>query len=339
MAGMENTPFPVRWVKGVIFMRKFWLILFALLLCLPMALAEEPVEYRSGDYTYTLDDSGNATLTGWRWWEMEAVPGTVEVPAALDGHPVTTLGYNAFNTSEMDSEVAFRLIIPEGVTDIDGDAFQCCHNATEIYLPATFTAELEGCFHHVEAEILVAEGNPALLAQDGYLIDARTSTLLYAHLAASDTLPPVRRIGDCALINWGWANYPNWEAWPEYGQGLTLTIPEGVESIGGYVIYDSVPIISRLVLPDSLTELAPHAFLGTALTDIEFGTGLTRIPEGCFYGADAGLMKAVTLPESIDFVGYRAFYEDVAVTALNPDCHFETEAEYTERVGAEMLYW
>ncbi len=313
-------------------MRKLLLILLAGLLCLP-ALAEEPETCTDGPWEYTVNEDGSATLTNLMWGLLDEIPPVVEVPATLGGHPLRRLGDNVFNTSMTRVDEPFRLVLPEGLTDCEGDPFLCLHDAAEIVFPSTFAGNLEGCFLHVDAEITVAQGNPAFEVRDGFLVDTRTDTLVYMPSSTGNApLPVVKRIGASALSNWGWNCYPDWEDWPEPGQGLALVIPEGVEYIGPYVIYDSVHI-SKVILPDSLTELDMLAFFCCALAEVEFGSGLTGIPAGCF--AAAYNLKEVTLPENISFVGYWAFDEDVAVTALNPDCHFETEEEFILRTGEE----
>ncbi len=294
------------------------------------------VRTADSEYKYRPLQDGSAVITGWE--PLDAKPDIVQVPAEVNGHPVRTLGDNVFNTSEGWIETSFRLVIPEGIVDCEGDPFMCCHDAKEILLPSTFVGDLTGCFYHVGADITVAAGNPAYRTEDGYLIDTRTDTLIYTAVMADEPLPEVRRIGHSALQNWGLACYRDEEDWPDIGEGLTLTIPEGVESVGSAVLYDNIAV-SRVALPDSLTQLAPHAFYGVGLTEIVFGTGLTSLAEGSCYGAGEGFMTEATLPETITFVGYQAFCEDVTVTPLNPDCHFETEEEYLLRMGDEAWDW
>ncbi len=309
-------------------MKKLRITLLVFVLACTLASAEEAEELRSGEYAYTLDADGCATLTDWCWEELATVPDTLYLPAELDGHPVVALADCALLTDGwLDNDLT--VVVPEGVVRFEGDPFSCCHEAARIILPSSLTEVPEACFHQVEAEVEVAGGNPVLIVQDGYLIDTRTSTLLYTSGRVADApVPPVRRIGDSALVNWGW---------PTEGEGLTLIIPEGVESIGTQVIFDSI-YISRLVLPDSLTEMAPLAFDCTSLTEITFGSGLTSLPEGAFM--TSWFLRGVTLPENITFVGYRAFnLPEGELTALNPDCHFETEAEYLERAGEENAFW
>ncbi len=309
-------------------MKKLWITILLMLLC-SSAAAEE---IRSGDYTYTLDASGYATLTDWRWEEIATVPDTLYLPAELDGHPVVALGDASLYTDGIGRD-GLTIVVPEGVRRLEGEPFLCCHQVDWILLPSTLEEIGEGLSTHVDADVIVAPDNPNYTVQDGFLIDTRTSTLLYcAYSVGATPLPAVRRIGDGALVNWGWAFYGGFLSdWPEDGAGLTLTIPEGVESIGTHVIFDNV-VISRLVLPDSLTEMAPMAFYCASLTEVKFGSGLTSLPEGAFMACQIDEEKVV-LPESITFIGCDAFDDVGLVTTLNPDCHRETPAEYLTRMG------
>ena len=53
--------------------------------------AQQPVEYRSGDYYYCLLDDGTAEITDYKGWDSE-----LTVPANLDGYAVTSIGDFAF---------------------------------------------------------------------------------------------------------------------------------------------------------------------------------------------------------------------------------------------------
>ena len=197
-------------------MKKIVAVLLTLLMLHCLAPAEEPRVLNDGLWEYTLTDEG-AVLTNWKWYtDGHAVPEVVKLPSELDGHPLVGIGYNALNTSEMDSEIGFTLVVPEGVTFLEEVAFQCCHNADAIHLPASLTEIPEGCFHHVGAEITVADGNPRYVMQDGFLIDQQTGTLLYATPSATGkALPALRRLGTSSL--------DNWRAWE-----MAAVIPEGV---------------------------------------------------------------------------------------------------------------
>ena len=82
--------------------------------------------------TYTVDSSNNVKIT-----EIELSTGqnTVDIPATIDGKPVTSIGERAFQScSELTS-----ITIPNGVTSIETGAFWGCSGLTSITIPSSVT--------------------------------------------------------------------------------------------------------------------------------------------------------------------------------------------------------
>jgi len=259
-------------------------------------------------FEYEISDEG-AIVTNWDYAGYgSALPESVAIPAKLGGKPVVGIAYNAMNTSEMTTDHPFTLILPEGLKWLEPGAFQCCHDAEAILLPASLTTIPEYFGDHMGAEIMLAEGNPRYEVQDGILIDTQESMLLYAAPSAAGTpLPAVRRIGSGSLDNW----LPH-APWGE----LALVIPEGVEEIGSYAFYDWA--IKSVTLPESLRL-------------IESGAFECCLPDGA----------AVVIPAGVETVQYGAFglYTNppVTLTLQNPDTHLETASEYAARTGESWV--
>ena len=279
-------------------MRKLFAICLALMVLVSLCLAEEPEAYTWDVWKYTLTKEG-AVITNWHYDDVlidnHAV---VEVPAELGGHPVVGIGYNAFNTSFMDADINFTLVIPEGVKWLDVDAFMCCHNAEVIIFPASLVKIPEYCFTHVTADIIIAQGNPRYIVQDGFLIDKQTSTLLYAAPAEDDPpIPAVRRLGSGSLENYT----RDW--------GQDIVIPKGVEEIGSYAFYDWA--FGHVTLPESLRLIESMAF-------------------------DVEITEPVIVPAGVEFVEHWAFSgcgSEIEVIAAGESTHFETADEYEARTG------
>ncbi len=68
----------------------------------------------SGDYTYTVNDDGTATITGYNGNDAD-----VTVPAEIDGHTVTVIGNRAF----YENKIIKKVILPDTVETIDTYAF------------------------------------------------------------------------------------------------------------------------------------------------------------------------------------------------------------------------
>ena len=336
-----------------------------ILLVLPLtALAEDAESHRDGAFFYQIAD-GEATLTGCDWDAMQAdslymfaePPVSLEIPATLGGYPVTSIGgwvFCSLDGSPVDAP--FEVVLPEGLRALDADTFADCFYAANVTLPATLEIIPEDCFDRISAEIDFPNGNPRYSCENGFLIDNTTQTLLYtAPSSHGNPLPAVRRLGDCSLMNWLWDDDDD------------PVLPDTLESVGSYIFYDCG--VTRVTFPDGITELSPYTFYCTDLQEVHLPASLREIPDYCFWncqlialtipdgvtriGAHAvdwftgEIIGAVTLPASVEFVGYRAFPDECDVTALNPQVHFETATEYAERIpeydwyggeAADVLY-
>ena len=344
-------------------MKKLLWVLILLLLPLA-ALAEDAESHRDGAFFYQIAD-GEAVLTGCDWDAMQAdslymfaePPVSLEIPATLGGYPVTAIGGWLFSSLDVcPVDVPFEVVLPEGLRALDADTFAECFYAVKVTLPATLEIIPEGCFNLIEAEIDFPNGNPRYSCENGFLIDNTTQTLLYtAPSSHGNPLPAVRRLGDCSLANWLWDDDDD------------PVLPDTLESVGSYIFYDCG--VTRVTFPDGITELSPYTFYCTDLQEVHLPASLREIPDYCFWncqlialtipdgvtriGAHAvdwftgEIIGAVTLPASVEFVGYRAFPDECDVTALNPQVHFETATEYAERIpeydwyggeAADVLY-
>ncbi len=289
-------------------MKKLLTMLLTLLLCASVCAAEEPAPetFREGLFEYRVTDEG-AVLTNWRWYDDVTLPKVVELPATLGGYPLVGIGTNAMNTYNMPYLDSFTLIIPEGVTYLEDDAFMCCHDADAIHLPASLTEIPEGCFIHVHADFVPAEHHPRFTVENGFLIDQQTGTLLYATPAsAGKPLPAVRRIGALSTENWvtGWGE-------------TDVTIPEGVEGIAGYAFYDWSA--KSLTLPSTLKLIESQAF-------------------ECFEVVE----KPIIIPSSVETVQCGSFGlldpADDGLIQASPGTHLETPEEFIVRTGEDWWF-
>lgn len=326
-------------------MKKLLWVLILLLLPLT-AWAEDAEIHRDGAFFYQIAD-GEATLTGCDWDAMQAdslymfaePPVSLEIPATLGGCPVTSIGGGVFCSLDgCPVDAPFEIVLPEGLRALDADTFSDCFYAANVTLPASLEIIPEGCFGRIPAEIDFPNGNPRYSCENGFLIDNTTQTLLYtAPSSHGIALPAVRRLGDWSLANWLWYDDDD------------PVLPDTLESVGSHIFYDCC--VTRVTFPDGVTELSPYTFHSTDLQEVHLPASLREIPDYCFWncqltaltipdgvtrigahafdGFTGEIIGAVTLPASVEFVGYRAFPDECDVTALNPQVHFETAAEYS----------
>ena len=317
-------------------MKRILPALLIVLCCFAAASAEpeafftaplQVINDREEHFCYELDENGGAILTDYWLPEGAEQPAVIEVPSMLDGHPLTAIGRGAFDSwntykspdgwqKKYNGEAVERIVIPEGVTTLLEGAFLEANDVPVIFLPSTLTEiSTAPCFIGAHAEIEFPNGNEYYSIEDGFLIDRRTESLFYcAPSARKQPLPRVRRIEDAALLN-----YSYWQK--------VLEFPDSVEYIGSSNAYDCVSL-EQIIVPGSVVELADYALYCNSATSIVLNEGIKRIGAFAFTEIKA---KAITVPASVEWIGYGAFLWSEPVL-LNPDCAQETQAQYNSRI-------
>ncbi|MBR3763716.1 MAG: leucine-rich repeat protein [Clostridia bacterium] len=305
------------------------LAILSLLLCIAGAMAEDAPQYFiEGDYAYRLTDSG-AVLE--HFVNTEPLPEEITLPTEIGGQPIVAYGF-VYYTARTDGPV--RVIVPEGVTDF-GDAFGETNAITEIVLPASLSHIAEGSLLWGDPEIIVHPDNPYFTCENGFLIDTRTSTLLYvAPSGQNEPLPAVNRLGDFCLYNYNM---------------LEPVLPDTLTAIGSGVFDDWV-YLTHIDIPAGVTEIGRGAFNCTSLTEITLPAGLTAIealtfscnsfteiviPDGVQYIDSWAFymcpLKRVEIPASCTFVAHDAFDPEVELVLLGENTHVETAEELEAR--------
>jgi len=119
-----------------------YLVLDRYVLDKPAAETTASSALRLGDYIYKVTEDNSALLLSY-YGSAE----TVELPAELDGYPLTVLGEDCF-------AYAFsvkKLLIPESVKTIGAYAFSNCEELREIYIPKSITSIGQGAFYFCSA--------------------------------------------------------------------------------------------------------------------------------------------------------------------------------------------
>ena len=129
-------------------------------------------------WRYTLSD-GNATNVNPYFptvEEKEMYTGSITIPSELDGHPVTSIGSNAFG--EFKSLTGIN--IPASVTSIGAYAFSECSSLTSIEIPASVTSIGEDAFCECSklTDINVNNNNQNYASEDGVLFNKEKTTLI-----------------------------------------------------------------------------------------------------------------------------------------------------------------
>lgn len=197
----------------------------------------------SGDYEYTVDTAGNATITG----RISPFVGAIVIPGTLDGHTVIGIGDHAFGGCGSLTSAT----IPSSVTSIGDQAFVWCSSLTSVTIPSSVTSIGVQAFLACSAltGFVVDPGNPSYSSSaDGVLFN-KTGTVL--------------------------VEYPG-------GKSGAYVIPSGVTSIGNSA-FDSCASLASLSMPISVTTIGDWAFFGcTSLASVAIGSGVTSIGAGAF---------------------------------------------------------
>ena len=266
-----------------------------------------------------------------------AVTGSDVITDVVIPEGVTRIGLGNFS----DMSALTSLTVPEGVSYFAG--LRRCDALEEIHLPSTLSfldysslrdlpalkeiwinctyADAQKIANWTSIETLrdpkilihYADDAPFTLTEaDGcaFKIFEDHAELIYAIDAPADlTIPEtvdgqrVTAIADNALR----------------GTDLTsVTIPEGVETIGKFAFYGCKTLTS-VTLPQSLTSLGASVFANCdALTAVTVPAGITKIPTGFCMGCDA--LTDVALPDGITSIGDNAFYQCAALPSITvPD--------------------
>ena len=258
---------------------------------------------RCGDsITWTLDDSGNLTLSGSgeMWNNFYDVPPFKDygIKTVTIGDGITSIGDYAFSGCSGLTE----LTLPNSVTSIGRGTFVDCSGLTELTLPSSVTSIGVAAFSSNGLEkITVESGNSRYDSRDNCnsIIETETNTLIAG--CKSSIIPnSVTSIGINAF---------------EGCSGLTkLTLPNSVTSIGERA-FSFCSGMTELTLPNSVTSIGDVAFWGcTSLTELTLPNSVTSIGNSAFYGC-SGLTE-LTLPSSVTSIEANAFMGCTGLTKL-----------------------
>lgn len=238
------------------------------------SLYSEAAELESiayGDYTYSEKD-GEAYITA-----CVSVEPTIEVPAEINGLPVTRIYSGAFFQSQASS-----IILPDSVKEIDQIAFYMCTNLKSIKLPASLETIGDQAFSDCSA--LESVELPALCTSVGEEVF----------------------LGCTAL-----------KEFTVSGTGGGLTAENGVLYNADktvIVAYPAAKTDKSYTAPDSVKEILTSAFHNNAYLEKADISSVVTIGSYAFENCSA--LSEVRLSEELEKIGECAFYNCTALKSL-----------------------
>ena len=230
-------------------------------------------------YLYRIKEDGTAEIGGISNKEMKAL----EIPAELDGIPVTSIGTDAF----MGCKNLQSAVIPEGVVSVGDSAFWYCPELETVSIPDSLVSvgpqAFALCWKLKNVE--VSPDHPVFAVENRALVNRPEQTLITV-LDHEDT--------------------------------GAYTVTQGIRRIASFA-FDGASF-SSILLPDSLVSVGALAFSDCMnLTEMIFPEGVTDIGHQVLHGSVR--LESVTFPDSVTRIGMAAFGNNPALKTvrISPD--------------------
>lgn len=222
-------------------------------------------------------------LTGYTGLSTEVI-----IPTTFDGETITVIGNgeSPFEASSIYKQIT-KIVIPEGVTKVDSNAFADLSGLEELILPASLTELGNDVFYGCTSlKTLDLSGNTTYPYENGVLYNKEKTTIL-KFIGQAEELVIAATIKEIASNAFAYADIK------------TLTIPATVETIGAYAFsnckvetlnyapnidnvaeysFKDCTSLKTVVLGANIKKIGTFAFSGcTSLTEIKLSTG-TQTP-------------------------------------------------------------
>lgn len=293
-------------------------------------------------YTYTTDDDGNATITGYNGKASGLV-----IPSTIDGHTVVAIGDNVFkNNSRLKAVIipdtvteigksTFRssglqtVSIPDTVAKIGNNAFRDCQGLTEIELPSSLT-ELGG----------MAFGNCSGITAVTIPKGLTTATVEYVSNRGNPVITTYYPgpFGYCANLvdvtfENGMTKIPD-NLLKDCTGAIKTVIPDTVTEIGGSAF--ECTGLQFITIPDNTTEIGKSVFAGSALQAVTISDSVTKIGNNAFRNCQG--LTEIKLPSGLTELGGMAFGNCLGITAVTiPKGLTTATVEYVSNRGDPVI--
>ncbi|MDB4618906.1 leucine-rich repeat domain-containing protein [bacterium] len=215
--------------------------------------------------------------------------GALIIPTNIEGKPVTTIGYGAFDSCTSLTSIT----IPDGVTNIGSHAFSGCTSLTSITIPDSVTSIGDDSFS--DCTSLTSITIPDSITSIPYGVFYSCTSLTGITIPESITSIGNRAFQLCGSLK-------------------SITIPDSVTSIASYA-FESCTSLTSITIGNGVTSIGEAAFYGcTSLTSVTIGNGVTSIGNGAFYICSS--LTSIVIPDSVTSIGAYTFFECTSLTSI-----------------------
>lgn len=233
-------------------------ILAAMLICggiLPQAVAET-----QGNYEYTLNPDGTATIT-----RVNRDCTEEAVPSELDGHTVTEIGNLAYNQCKKLKSI----VIPDTVTAVGDYVFQGCSSLTSITIPDSVSSIGDTLILWGKLKTInISREHPYLAYNNGALIRKSDMTLIkFIGTKGNeyDVIWGIKRIAPYAFSG---------------AKLQKINLPDTVTEIGDHAFMECTGL-KELYIPRKVTYIGTQAFYQcTGLKSLEIPENVKEMGKG-----------------------------------------------------------
>ena len=251
--------------------------------------------------------------------------GGVDIPAEIDGKPVTSIGEYAFAGCDGLTSIT----VPEGVTILNFRAFRNCPSLITISLPSSLDVIGEeaffGCVELISVRIL------------GGVTTIGRYAFSDCHDLASVTIPSsVTSISNYAFRNCialvsitipsnvttlsysAFRGCSGMESFFVEAGNLQFASAEGVlfDSVRNWLVQCPARKVGAYAIAANVTTISTEAFYGCSeLTSVAMPEGLIGIGTEAFYGCTG--LTSVNIPSSVKSINSGAFYGCSGLTSVN----------------------
>lgn len=237
------------------------------------------------------------------------IEGTLEIPAEIDGLPVTRVEDDAFIKQNQLVEV----VIPASVIEIGSTAFHDCENLQ------VFTVAEENPVYCVKNGLLLDKGEKVLIrcpsGRYGEVTDIPNTVFLISDAAFADCSSLSKIELPVSVLSIGAMAFSNCQSLSE------VIVPSGVQTLPDSAFADCIAL-QRVTLSEGLTNISVAAFKNcTALQEVQLPDTLESIKSNAFENCSS--LQRMHLPAAVSELSANAFsgcisLSEVTVAAENP---------------------